>query len=159
MRLRILAIAIVAGLAYFVVQNKSALPAPPDSAALIREIRGQASPFRFTLNTDPEPPSYNSPIVLRVHVTDAAGQPADGLAVEATVSMSGMDHGAQHSILHGKGNGVYESKVKVETVGGWNVDLTAMKKEGKSGSERLNMEVVAPQENRQPRNPNEDDSQ
>jgi hypothetical protein len=160
MRLRVLAIAIVAALAYFVVQDKSTLSAPLDSAALIRNIRDQSSPFRFTLHTDPEPPSYDSPIVLRVHVTDAAGRPADGLAVEATVSMSGMDHGAQHTILHGKGNGVYESKVKVETAGSWNVDVTATKKTGNSSSsERLNMEVVVPQENRQPRNPNEDDSQ
>ncbi len=160
MRLRILAIATVAALAYFAVQNKSTLSALPDTAALIRNIRGQSSPFRFTLSTDPEPPSYDSPIVLRVHVTDAAGQPADGLAVEATFSMSGTDHGAQHMILHGKGNGVYESKVKADTPGSWNVDLTAAKRDGSSAtSERLNLEVGVPQENRQLRNPNEDDSQ
>jgi hypothetical protein len=157
MRLRILAIAIVAALAYFAIERKTALPAPPDSTAFITGLRDQVSPFSFTLITDPDPPSSDLPIVLRVHVTDAAGQPANGLTVEASVSMSGTDRGVQHTILHDKGNGVYEGRVNLELAGTWDVDLTATK-DDKRGRQRLTIEVGGPQRSPQPRNPNEEDS-
>jgi nitrogen fixation protein FixH len=90
---------------------------------------------------------------------DAAGQPADGLTVEGNVSMSGTDRGAQHTILHAKGNGVYEGRVNLEMPGSWDVDLTATK-DDKRGRQRLTVEVVGSQGNQgniQPRNPNEGD--
>jgi hypothetical protein len=156
MRLRVVAVAIVAALAYLAIQHRSALPAVPDSGALITGMRDQVSPFRFTLATDPEPPGYGSPIALRVQVIDAAGRPTDGLSVEANFSISGVDSGAQHVILHRKGRGVYEGKVNLEMAGSWEVDLTA-EKDGKRGRERLTLEVGAPQRSPQPRNPNEDE--
>lgn len=157
MRLRILAIAIVAALAYFAIEHNTALPAAPDSTALISGLRDQVSPFSFTLNTDPDPPSSDLPVMLRVHVTDAAGQPTNGLTVEANVSMSGTDRGMQHTTLHSKGNGVYEGRVNLESAGTWDVELTATK-DDKRARQRLTIEVGGPQRSPQPRNPNEDDS-
>ena len=79
-------------------------------------------------------------VTLKVHVIDAAGQPADGVAVQADVSMSGMDQGAQHLTLDGKGGGDYEGDVKLEMAGSWDVDLTATQGD-KSGKQKLSMEV------------------
>jgi hypothetical protein len=143
MRLRILAIAAVAVLTYYAIKHKAELPAAPDPTALIINMRSQVSPFRFTLDTGPEPPSCDAPITLRVHVIDAAGQPADGLMVEADASMSGMDQGAQHLALHSKGNGNYEGMMDLEMAGSWDVDLTATKG-GKRGRQRLRIEVGGP---------------
>ena len=103
-------------------------------------MRDQLTPFRFTLATDPASPSYNAPILLKVHVIDAANQPADGVTVHADVSMSGMDQGAQHLTLSGKGGGDYEGQVKLEMAGSWDVDLTATR-DGKSRQQKLSIEV------------------
>jgi hypothetical protein len=155
MRLRILAIATVAVLTYFVMEHKLGLPAPPTPAALVMSLRNQLSPFRFTLATDPEPPECDTPTILRVHASDAAGQPASGLIIEADVYMSSIDHTAQHVTLRGKGNGNYEGRVEMERAGIWNVDLTASK-DGKLNRQRLSIEVTGARGSPQPRNPNED---
>jgi hypothetical protein len=156
MRLRLVAAAIVAALVCLAVQHKFALPPAPDSGALITGIRDQVSPFRFALTTDPEPPGYGSPVALRVKISDAAGQPLDGVSAEANFSVIGADHGAQHVILHRKGRGVYEGTANLEMAGSWTVDLMA-EKDGKRGRERLTLEVSVPQQRSpEPRNPNED---
>jgi len=113
---------------------------PPSQASLINGTRDRLNPYRFTLSTDPASPNFNGPITLKVHVIDATGQPADGVTVEADVSMSGMDQGAQHVTLDGKGGGDYEGDVKLEMAGSWDVDLTAAR-DGKSGKQRLSIEV------------------
>jgi nitrogen fixation protein FixH len=113
---------------------------PPSPAAIINNAREQLAPFRFTLATDPASPGDNSPILLKVHVIDAANQPADGVTLKADVSMSGMDEGAQHLTLSGKGGGDYEATVNLEMAGSWDVDLTATR-DGKSRQQRFSIEV------------------
>lgn len=157
MRLRILASAAVAALTYFAIEYRAELPALPDPTALIINMRNQVTPFRFTLDTDPESPSCDAPIMLKVHVIDTAGQPADGLLVEADAAMSGMDHRAQHLSLHGKGHGNYEGRVGLETAGSWNVDLSTTKDLMRSW-QRFIIEVDGAQAPLGPRNPNEDNS-
>jgi YtkA-like len=110
---------------------------PPSPTTLINGTRDRLNPFRFTLATDPASANFNGPITIKVHVIDATGQPADGVTVEANVSMSGM---AQHVTLDGKGGGDYEGDVKLEMAGSWDVDLTATR-DGKSGKQRLSIEV------------------
>jgi hypothetical protein len=113
---------------------------PPSPSTLINGTRDRLNPFRFTLTTDPATPNFNGPITIKVHVIDAASQPADGLTVQADVSMSGMDQGAQHLTLDGKGGGDYEGNVKLEMAGSWDVDLAATR-DDKSGKQRLSIEV------------------
>jgi len=158
LRLRICAIAAIAALTGFAVQYTSELPALPDPTALILNLRNQVTPLRFTLGTDPEAPNCDTPITLKVHVIDAAGRPADGLIIEADAAINGTGHGAQHVTLHGKGHGNYEGKMKLETAGSWDVDLTATK-DMKTSRQRLSIEVGGAQVSPEPRNPNEDDSE
>ena len=54
--------------------------------------------------------------------------------------MSGMDQGAQHLTLGGKGGGDYEGTVNLEMAGSWDVDLTATR-DGKSRQQKLSIEV------------------
>jgi hypothetical protein len=141
MRFRLLAIAAIAALLYFAFQYKPAPITPPlNPTAIIQGTRNQLTPFRFTLATDPASPSFNSPFVLKVHVIDAADQPADGIELKADVSMSGMDQGSQHLLLNGRGNGDYEGQVNLEMAGIWDVDLTATK-DGKSRQQKLSIQV------------------
>ncbi len=113
---------------------------PPNPTTIINHARDQLTPFRFTLATEPVSPSYDGPILLKVHVIDAANQPADGVTLKADVSMSGMDQGAQHLTLSGKGGGDYEGTVKLDMAGSWDVDLTATQ-DGKSRQQKLSIEV------------------
>ena len=113
---------------------------PPNPATVINNVRDQLTPFRFTLATDPASPSYKAPILLKVRVIDAANQPADGVTINADVSMSGMEQGAKHLTLSGKGGGDYEGQVNLDMAGSWDVDLTA-NKDGKSRQQKLSIEV------------------
>jgi hypothetical protein len=140
LRYRILAVVAVAVLAYFAAQQRALLPAALNPSALITGMRNQSSPLRFTLSTDPEPPSYDEPIHLRVHVTDNTNQPADGLILESNLSMNGMSYGAQSVSLRGVGNGNYLGTVNLEMPGSWYVDLIATK-HGEQHRERFNIEV------------------
>jgi YtkA-like protein len=113
---------------------------PPSPTTLINGTRDRLNPFRFTLTTDPASPNFNGPITIKVHVIDAANQPADGVTVQADLSMSGMGQGAQHLTLDGKGGGDYEGDVKLEMAGSWDVDLTAAR-DDRNGHQRLSIEV------------------
>jgi len=112
---------------------------PPAPASLIQGTRDRLNPFRFTLNTEPSAPNSNDWITLKVHVIDAANQPADGAEVNADISMTGMN-GSQHMTLNGLGGGDYEGEVKLEMAGSWDVDLSATR-DGKSSQQRLTIEV------------------
>lgn len=112
---------------------------PPPPASLINSTRDRLNPFRFTLTTDPTPPTANHSTLLKVHVIDAADQPADGVDLQADLSMPGMG-GAQHVTLSGRGNGNYEGEVTLEMAGSWDVDLTASK-DGKTKKQKLDIEV------------------
>jgi hypothetical protein len=142
MRFRIVVIAAIAALVYFVAIKFKPQPSalPPDPTTIINGTRDRLTPFRFTLATDPASPNFNAPIVLKVHVIDAANQPADGVELKADVSMSGMDQGAQHLVLSGRGNGDYDGRLNLEMGGSWDVDLTATK-DGKSRQQKLSIEV------------------
>jgi hypothetical protein len=147
MRLRTFAIGTVAVLTLVIAGCKSSsAPAagpsvmPPNPSALINNVRDQLTPFRCTLATDPAAPRYGSPILLKVHVLDAANEPADGVTLKADVSMSGMDQGAQHLTLSGKGGGDYEGTMSLEMAGSWDVDLTATR-DGKTRQQKLSIEV------------------
>jgi hypothetical protein len=139
MRLRTLALFAVAALVLTSAGCKSnALPPSPSS--LINGTRDRLTPFRFALTTDPSSPHASGPILLKVHVIDGAGQPADGVTLKADVSMSGMDHGDQHLVLDGRGDGDYDGQVNLEMAGSWDVDLTATK-DGKTRQQKLSIEV------------------
>ena len=157
MRLRIVAVAAVAVLAFYAVRHKAELPAPPDPTALILSMRNQVQPFRFSLGTEPEQPHCDAPLTLRVHVVDAAGQPVDGLKIEANVLMIGTDHGSQQLTLHSKGRGNYEGRVTLEMAGSWDVDLIGTK-DGKRVRERLSIEVGPAQGSPRSRDDDDDDS-
>jgi len=143
MRFRLIAFAVVAALAYFAYtkyKGNLVVTGPPDPTAIITSTRDRLTPFRFTLATEPTSPSYNGPILLKVHVIDAADKPADGVTLKADISMGGMDHGAQHLTLNDKGDGDYESQMNLEMAGSWDVDLTATK-DGKSRQQKFSIEV------------------
>ena len=112
---------------------------PPSPASLINGTRDRLNPFRMTLSTDPTNPRAGS-VLLKVHVIDAANQPAEGVTLKADVSMAGMGSGAQHLTLDGRGNGDYEGQVTLEMPGAWDVDLTATK-DDKSKQLRLIVDV------------------
>ena len=152
MRARIPAIAAAVVLVYLAIEHWQELPALPDPTAMILNMRNQVPTFRFRLATDPEPAIIDAPIRLRVQVVDRDGKPADGLTVEAEVSMTGLN-GSKHVTLHRKGNGAYEGELEVDTTGSWNVDLMATKN-GKSSRQRLNLDVGARIE---PNSPDDDD--
>jgi len=141
MRIRTLAAVGIAALICFAVLHPAGLASLPDPSAILLSMRNP--PFRCTLSTEPEPPSYGTPMTLKVHVIDAASHPADGLSVVAYVSMDGTDHGAKHVTLRGEGNGNYRGAVALEMAGSWNVYLTATKG-GETGREKLNIEVGSP---------------
>jgi hypothetical protein len=138
MRLRTLAIAAVAVLTLACAGCKSS-DLPPSPASLINGTRDRLTPFRFTLTTDPTSPHASGPILLKVHVIDAAGQPAAGVTVKADVTMSGMEHGA-HVTLDDRGGGDYDGEVSLEMAGSWDVDLTATR-DGKTRQQKLSIEV------------------
>jgi hypothetical protein len=140
MRLRTIAIAAVGALTLALTGCKSESLLPPSPTSMINHARDQLTPFRLTLTTDPASPKYNGPILLKVHVIDAANQPADGVTLQADVSMSGMQQGAQHLTLSGRGNGDYEGQMNLEMAGSWDVDLTATK-DDKSRQQKLSIEV------------------
>ncbi len=118
---------------------KSENTLPPAPASLINRSRDRLNPFRFTFATEPRAPNLNDRITLKVHVIDAANQPADGVEVNADVSMLGMN-GPQHVTLSGMGNGDYEGEVDLEAPGSWDVDLSATR-DDKSSKQRFAMEV------------------
>ena len=95
---------------------------------------------KMSLTTDPTAPKSGGPILLKVHVIDAANQPADGITLKANVSMSGMDQGAQHLTLSGRGGGDYEAQMTLDMAGSWDVDLTATK-DDKSSQQKLSIAV------------------
>jgi len=112
---------------------------PPDPTKLINNTRDKLNPFRFTMTTDPASPNYNSPIMLKVHVIDAANQPADGVTVKADVSMSGMSQ-VQHITLSGSGSGDYQGQVSLDMAGSWDIDVSATR-DGKSSEQKLSITV------------------
>jgi YtkA-like len=140
MRIPSLTIAAVALLTLACSGCKTETVTPPGPTAIINNTRDRLTPFRFTLTTDPTSPSVNRPVLLKVHVIDAVDQPADGVTLQADVLMAGMDQGAQHLTLSGKGGGDYEGQVKLEMAGSWDVGLTATR-DGKSRQQKLSIEV------------------
>jgi hypothetical protein len=153
MRVRTIAVLAVAALIfYFAVLHRGGPTALPDLSTILLSLRNP--PFRFTLSTEPEPPSYGTPIMLKVHAIDAASHSADGLSIEAEVSMDGATRGTQHVTFRGEGNGDYKGVVNLETAGSWDVYLTGTKG-GEKGRDKLSIEVVTPP---QPSN-DDDDSQ
>ncbi len=112
---------------------------PPSPSGLLNGTRGRLNPFRMTMSTDPASP-HAGPVTIKVHVIDEANQPADGLTVKADITMAGMDHGAQHVTLDGRGSGDYDTQVTLEMSGSWDVDFTAAK-DDKSVHQRLIVDV------------------
>ena len=133
------AVALSLGFVLLASGCKSENTLPPAPASLINNTRDRLNPFRCTLVTEPSAPSFKDQILLKVHVIDAANQPADGVELNADVSMPGMN-GAQHVSFSGTGDGDYQGAVKVEMAGSWDVELSATR-EGKSSKQRFTIEV------------------
>jgi hypothetical protein len=132
-------VVVVAALALFAYQHRDGLSAP-DPTALIIGLRNQVQPFRYTLTTEPTDPSCDRPTSLVVHAVDSAGQPIDGLKMEADVSMAGSNHGVQEVKLKAKGHGNYEGRVTLEQAGSWDVDL-AGEKDGRRARQKLTVDI------------------
>lgn len=140
MRARILLVVVViVALALFAYQHREGFSAP-DPTALIISLRNQAQPFTYTLTTDPNDPTCDHTTILVVHAVDSAGQPIDGLKLEADVFMAESNHGVQEVKLKGKGHGNYEGKVSLEQVGSWDVDLVG-EKDGHRARQRLTVDI------------------
>ena len=118
---------------------KSENTLPPAPASVINRTRDRLNPFRFNFATEPSAPNFNDRITLKVHVIDAANQPADGVEVNADLSTLGMN-GSHHVALSGVGNGDYEGEVDLEMAGSWDVDLSATR-DDKSSKQRVILEV------------------
>ena len=69
----------------------------------------------------------NHPADLRITVSDAAGKPVTGAAVELVTTMIDMDHGEHKSPAKVTAPGVYEGKVNFFMVGSWNLDVRVSK--------------------------------
>lgn len=136
--MRLSALAVAALALIFTCAGCKSSDLPPNPTSLINGTRDRLNPYRMTLATDPAYP-HAGPVLLKVHVIDAANQPAEGLTVKADVSMAGMN-GAQHLTLDGRGNGDYEGQITVDMAGAWDVNLTASKAD-KSGQQRLVLDV------------------
>jgi hypothetical protein len=119
--------------------KSSDTPLPPSPASLINGTRDRLNPFRMTFATDPASPNVSNQITLKVHILDAESQPADGVSVDADLSMMGGG-ATQHLALGGAGGGDYEAAVTVDQPGSWDVDLTASK-DGKSSKQRVSFDV------------------
>lgn len=112
---------------------------PPNPSSLITGTRDRLNPFRMNLTTDPQWPKANGSFTLKVHVIDAAGQPATGISLKGSLSMNGMSQSHDVS-FDDRGNGDYEGQVTLEMPGVWDVDLTASQGD-KIKQLRLNVEV------------------
>ncbi len=113
---------------------------PPSPVSLINGTRNRVNPFRMTLTTDPTWPKASGPILLKVHIIDGAGEPAEGVELKADVSMSGGANGAMQVRFDDRGKGDYEAQVTLEAPGNWDVDLSAKQGE-RNKQQRLNIEV------------------
>ncbi|MDR3740772.1 MAG: FixH family protein [Terracidiphilus sp.] len=140
MRLRTLGVTAAAILLVLACSACKSSDLPPSPASLINGTRDRLNPFRMTLSTDPTSPRASGPITLKVHVIDAANQPADGVTLKADVSMAGMSSGDQHLTLDGHGNGDYDGRVNLDMAGSWDVNLTASR-DGKSQQLKLFLDV------------------
>ena len=141
LKLRAISAAVVLSLSGVLLVSgcKSENTLPPPPASVINNTRDRLNPFRCTLATEPSAPTFNDQILLKVHVIDAASQPADGVELNADVSMPGMN-GSQHVTFSGMGGGDYEGAVEVEMAGSWDVELSATR-DGKSSKQRFTIEV------------------
>ncbi len=112
---------------------------PPSPSSLITGTRDRLNPFRMNLTTDPQWPKANGGFTLKVHIMDAASQPATGVSLKGSLTMNGMSQ--SHEVTFDeRGNGDYEGQVTVEMPGVWDVDLTASQGD-KIKQLRLNVEV------------------
>jgi YtkA-like len=142
MRTRTIAVVAVAALIYyFAILHHGGPTGLPDLNAIVLNLR--EPPYRFTLSTDPEPPNSGTPITLKVHAMDAASHSADGLSVEAEVSMGGATRGAKHVTFRGVGNGNYRGVVDLDMAGSWDVYLTGTKG-GEKGHDKISIDVATP---------------
>jgi nitrogen fixation protein FixH len=140
MRLRLLAAASLAAFLLFATACNTGDYNIPNPTSLINQTRDRLDPFRFTFATDPEAPRAAIPFTLRVHVIDAAGQPAEGVDLEADLSTTGMGGSPQHLTFDDTGAGDYTADVTLPDPGGWDVKITAAK-EGKSKHQSFHIEV------------------
>lgn len=111
---------------------------PPNPARLIQGSRSKLIPFRFALTTDPQYPHAEGSTRLQLHVTDGNGVAVAGASIQADVSMPGA--GFQHATFEDRGGGNYDADVELNSVGTWDVDVTASQGET-SRQERLTLEV------------------
>jgi nitrogen fixation protein FixH len=140
MRLRLLATALLAAVALFASACNTSDYSIPNPTSIINGTRDRLDPFRFTFATDPDAPRAATDFTIRVHVIDAAGQPAEGVDLEADLSTTGMGGSPQHVTFEDAGAGDYTADVTVADPGGWDVNLSASK-DGKTKHQRFYIDV------------------
>jgi hypothetical protein len=113
---------------------------PPSPASIINRTRDRLNPYRFTLTTDPASPSASGYTRIQVHVIDAEGMPAEGVNMEADVSIGGMGERLQRIPLEDRGAGDYEADVSLNMPGSWGVNVIA-DKDGKHKEQRFYVDV------------------
>jgi len=95
--------------------------------------------------TEPASPTVSSPILLKVHISDASGQPVDGAMLRANVSLGSLSSGAQQLVLEGRGRGDYQGWLVLDEAGRWDVNLVGTK-DGQSREQGLTIDVERRQE-------------
>ena len=113
---------------------------PPSPTAIINQTRDRLNPFRFTLKTDPAEPSASGYFTLYVHVVDAEGNPAEGVNLQAQVSIGGIGEGPQHITFDDRGAGDYQASLDLNMPGSYSVNVIA-DKDGKHKEQRFYVDV------------------
>jgi nitrogen fixation protein FixH len=94
-----------------------------------RKADGAAGPLHLQLAVSPDHPSMTKPIMFRVHVTGANGEPVTNADVSGALTMKIMDMGTTQLKFTPKGGGEYETSSKsLDMSGPWGLVITA--KEG-----------------------------
>jgi len=140
MPIRLLAVASLVLLTLASPGCKSTSIDVPNPSTLIHGTRDRLNPFRFTLTTEPESPSAATTFTIRVHVIDAAGQPAEGVDLEADLSTTAMAGSPQHVTFDDAGAGDYTADVNLSEPGGWDLNLGASK-DGKTKHQRFYLQL------------------
>jgi hypothetical protein len=106
-------------------------------------LRFRYQPFRFTMESTPKPARAGQNITLHVHAIDLDSRPADGLMVEVFPHLTGEEtkkEDAPRAVLHARGGGEYEGKVRLDSSGTWELDIVGRKKDAHS-RQRVSLDV------------------
>ncbi len=117
--------------------------AAPASAAA---AGAQAEHIKIEMSTEPATPQRGKNTV-RIRLTGADGNPMDGAQVSAVFlmpAMPAMGMAARHASasLTGKGQGIYEGPLELDSGGTWQVTVTVQRGETTAGTKKLTLDAT-----------------